>query len=269
MTEKSLSKLMDEALSGQMSQEDISQAVNQAAGNYYHSPVQKFEDRLKDILVEEALVHLRPGRVLDLGYINTLWTQALLDRGITHIDIVEGAQTHADNARRDWGHDPRVRVFHSLFEAFEPDEPYDTILMSGVVKHVPDDKGLVRRARSWLKPGGVIIASTPNSRAFHRRLGTYMGMELAPDRHNATDRSVFNVHLYDRFSWRALFVEAGYDVFALKGIVFKILSAEQLMYLSSRYDVDRMIEGLRQLGDELQDYAWYLVLAARADEETS
>jgi 2-polyprenyl-3-methyl-5-hydroxy-6-metoxy-1,4-benzoquinol methylase len=261
-----LDGFMQRALTGAISPEEIRQAVDQASGNYYHSPVQKFEDRLKEILVEEALAHLRPGRVLDLGYINTLWTQALLDRGIAHIDIVEGAKTHADNARNDWVGEARVRVFHSLFEEFEPDEPYDTILMSGVVKHVPDDQGLVRRAKSWLKPGGVVIASTPNSRAFHRRLGTYMGMELAPDRHNASDRSVFNVHLYDRFSWRALFVEQGYDVFALKGVIFKILSAEQMMFLSSKYDIDRMIEGLRQLGDELQDYAWYLVLAARAEE---
>jgi len=254
--------LLEKALGGEISTEEIRQAVNTASQTYYHSEVQKFEDRLKDILIEEALKHLRPGRVLDLGYINGIWTRALLDRGIQSIDIVEGASAHAELARRDFAGDGRVRVFESLFEEFEPEEPYDTILMSGVVKHVPDDHGLVRRAKRWLKPGGVVIASTPNSRAFHRRLGTYMGLELAPDVHNASDRAVFNVHLYDRYSWRALFAGEGYDVTSIKGVVFKILNAEQMLYLSQRYDVDRMIEGLRQLGEELEDYAWYLVLCA-------
>jgi SAM-dependent methyltransferase len=150
-----------------------------------------------------------------------------------------------------------------LFEDFVPEDKYDTILMSGVIKHIPDDVGFLRMARAWLKPDGVVIACTQNSRSLHRRLGTYMGLESAPDAHNQRDREVFNIHQYDRYKWRALFIEAGYDVEKVAGVFLKILSTEQMMYLGEKYDVLRIMEGLRQLSDELQDYAWYLYLIAR------
>src|SRR5204863_7615143 len=106
-------------------------------------------------------------------------------------------------ARADFAGDARVTVFQSLFEEFVPARGYDSIVMGGVVKHVPDDVGFLRQAKGWLNPDGVVIGATPNSRSLHRRLGALMGLEEAPDRHNARDLEVFNVHLYDRYSWRA------------------------------------------------------------------
>jgi hypothetical protein len=91
-----------------------------------------------------------------------------------------------------------------------------------------------------------------------------MGIETSPEAHNKRDREVFNVHQYDRFKWRALFLEAGYDVEKVGGVFLKILSTEQMMYLGEKYDAMQIMEGLRQLGEELQDYAWYLYLIARS-----
>jgi hypothetical protein len=38
-----------------------------------------------------------------------------------------------------------------------------------------------------------------------------------------------------------------------------------MTYLGERYDVDRILEGLRKMAEELPDYAWYLVLVAERD----
>src|SRR5215470_4111319 len=236
-------------------------AIAAAGERYYYTAAQEFDDRNKKMVVAEMVPYLRSGRILELGYTNSVWTEALLPHAKA-VDVVEAAPNHVVRARQDFAGDRRVRIVDSLFEDFSPDELYDTVLMSGVIKHVPKDLELVRRAKSWLRPGGVVIATTPNSRSFHRRLGTYMGLELRPDAANPRDREVMNLHLYDRFSWRALFVEAGYEVVVLRGIFLKILSTEQMMLLEERYDVDQIMEGLRQLAEELQDYAWYLLLVA-------
>jgi len=258
--------LLRRALAGGIGSDEQRLAINKAGDVYYYSSHQKFDDKLKKWVIEEALSHLRPGRILDLGYINDIWPQALLSRtDVTGIDIVEAAASHVEQARKDLRGIERVRIFHSLFEDFEPDVRYETILMSGVVKHVPDDATLIRRARNWLVPGGVVIASTPNCRAFHRRLGTYMGLELSPCAHNSRDQGVFNVHIYDRYSWRALFAGNGYVVKHLKGIGMKLFGTEEMLYLGERYDVDRILEGLRRMAEELPDYAWYLVLVAEKD----
>lgn len=247
---------------GVLSREEQQQAVETAGHKYYYTSAQEFDDLNKQMVIEEIRRFIQPGRTLELGYINNIWTTALLAAGGT-VDILEAASNHVDQAREDFRHDSRVRVYHTLFEDYAPEHRYDTILMSGVIKHIPDDVGFLRRARAWLKSDGVVIACTQNSRSFHRRLGTYMGLEPAPDAHNNRDKEVFNIHQYDRFKWRALFLEAGYEVEKVEGVFLKILSTEQMMYLGEKYDVIQIMEGLRQLAEELQDYAWYLFLIAR------
>jgi len=36
-----------------------------------------------------------------------------------------------------------------------------------------------------------------------------------------------------------------------------------VIYLGQKHDVIKIMEGLKQLAEELQDYAWYLFLVAR------
>ena len=254
------------AAAGGLAAEEQRRAIEEASAGYYYSPHQAFDDKLKTWVIEEAMLHLRPGRVLDLGYINDIWTRALLDHGgVTQVDIAEAAASHVAPARQDLKDRHRVRTFHCLSENFQSEPTYDPILMSGVVKHVPDDAALVRRAREWLSPGGIVVASTPNCRAFHRRLGTYMGLELSPCLPNQRDESVFNVHIYDRYSWQALFLANGYRVKHLKGIGMKPFGTSEMLHLAERYDIDRILAGLRRMADELPDYAWYLLLVAEHD----
>jgi len=253
-------------MAGRISREEQLRAVEAAGHRYYYTSAQEFDDTNKRMVIEEIRRFIKPGRMLELGYINNIWTNALLDAG-GHVDILEAASNHVEKAREDFSRNAQVRVFQTLFEDYVPEEKYDTILMSGVIKHIPDDVGFLRQTRAWLKPGGVVIACTQNSRSFHRRLGTYMGMELAPDAHNQRDREVFNIHQYDRYEWRALFLQAGYEVDRVEGVFLKILSTEQMMYLGEKYDVLKIMEGLKQLAEELQDYAWYLFLVAHLPAE--
>jgi SAM-dependent methyltransferase len=245
-----------------ISKEEQLAAVEAAGRRYYYTSEQEFDDINKKMVIEEIRRFIKPGRMLELGYINNIWTDALLAAGGT-VDILEAASNHVARARQFFSDNPQVTVHHTLFEDYAPQEKYDTILMSGVVKHIPDDIGFLRHARAWLKPDGVVIGCTQNSRSFHRRLGAYMGLERSPEAHNKRDKEVFNVHQYDRFKWRALFLEAGYEVEKIEGVFLKILSTEQMMYLGQKYDVMQIMEGLRQLSEELNDYAWYLYLIAR------
>jgi len=249
-----------------LSKEEQRQAVETAGHKYYYTSGQEFDDINKKMVIEEIRRFIKPGRMLELGYINNIWTTALLEADGA-VDILEAASNHVEKAREDFSRDLRVKVFNTLFEDYVPKEKYDTILMSGVIKHIPDDVGFLRKARAWLKPDGVVIACTQNSRSFHRRLGTYMGLEPAPDAHNKRDKEVFNIHQYDRFKWRALFLEACYEVEKVQGVFLKPLSTEQMMYLGEKYDVIQIMEGLKLLAEELQDYAWYLFLIARLSSQ--
>src|SRR5215510_14947730 len=110
------------AIAGKLAADEQRRALEEAGAAYYYSSHQAFDDKLKKWVIEEAMLHLRPGRVLDLGYINDIWTRALLDHGgVTQIDIVEAADSHVARAKEDLRGLDRVRIFHRLFEDFRPD----------------------------------------------------------------------------------------------------------------------------------------------------
>lgn len=246
-----------------LSADEQRREIIRASGHYYFSRDQEFDDLPKAMLVAESVRHFRPGPAIELGYMNGIWTRALLSNGASQVTIVEAAPTHVAQARADFADDPRVTVVESLFEHFAPQERATTVLMTGVIKHVPDDFALVHRAREWVVSGGVTIAATPNSRSFHRRLGTYMGMETSPGQRNARDREVFNQRTYDRYTWRELFLNAGYDVLHEQGVFLKPFSTPQMIALTAGTDGPAILDGLRMMGEELPDYSWYLLLVAR------
>jgi trans-aconitate methyltransferase len=228
--------------------------VERAARHYYGSAQQRgIDNRTKQLVVERCLPHLRGPDALELGYVDGLWTERLVER-IERLDIVEGAARHVEHARARFGVRPGVRVFHRLFQEFEPDRQYDSIVAGDVIRYLPEPAAFLRRLGGWLRPAGRLIVTVPNSRSFHLRLGALMDLQPTPASANARDREVGNRRAYDRYELRRLLIDAGFEVEALQGCFLKPLSSAQMESWS-----DELLRGLLQLGDELEDYCWFLV----------
>lgn len=57
----------------------------------------------------------------------------------------------------------RHRVEQAMFGPdYQPDQPFDVILMLDVLEHIEDDAGTLRRLYSLLKPGGHAILTVPS-----------------------------------------------------------------------------------------------------------
>src|ERR1044071_3885704 len=108
---------------GSLSRADQQQAVEEAGGKYYYTSEQEFDDINKQMVIDEIRRFIKPGRMLELGYINHLWTDALLAAGGS-VDILEAASNHVEKARAHFSNDPRVKVFQTLFEDYVPAEKY-------------------------------------------------------------------------------------------------------------------------------------------------
>lgn len=228
-------------------------AVESAAGHYYRGPVQAgIDNRIKRLLIERCLQHVRGRRVLDLGYIDGTWTDALLDHGHL-VDIVEGASAHVAHARERYTGQSGVQVFHALFEAFEPDGLYDSVVAGDMLSCVDDPVDLLRRAARWLLPGGVLVATVPNSRSLHRRIGSLMQVEATPAEVNQQYRAVGNRWSYDRYLLRHQLSEAELEVVTVRGCFLKPLPSDQIQ----GWD-DDLLRAFLAMGDELEDYCYYI-----------
>jgi SAM-dependent methyltransferase len=165
-------------------------------------------------------------RALELGCASGVMT-AELARRFPHLDVVEGAERYARQARavlggRERG-SQRGRVHHCLFEEFDPTERYDLIVMAWILEHVADPGDLVRRAGGWLAPGGAIHIVVPNAESLHRRVGLCMGLLDRLDELNQSDLAISHRRVY---TWERLGEDigaAGLRLVTMDGILLKPL----------------------------------------------
>ncbi|MHB8814265.1 MAG: class I SAM-dependent methyltransferase [Steroidobacteraceae bacterium] len=123
--------------------------------------------------------HAPPGRLLDVGCGYGAFLAAMKKRGwqVTGIDFDPAA---VDAARKTYGLDVRAGTIESM-GAVGPN--YDVVTASHVIEHVPDPIAFLRKCRTLLRPGGLLVLKTPNADSFgSRRYGSaWRGLE--PPRH--------------------------------------------------------------------------------------
>jgi SAM-dependent methyltransferase len=112
----------------------------------------------EEILLEQIrgiLAGRRDARILDVGCGAALFFDALESFG-----RIEGIESDASAVEQSGKWRGRI-VVGELDERFEPDAPFDLILMLDVLEHLPDPDLLLRRAATILAPAGHILATVP------------------------------------------------------------------------------------------------------------
>ncbi len=132
----------------------------------------------------------------------------------------------------------------ALFEEFKPLEKYDTIVMSHVLEHVTDPVLVLKRARSWLKPGGQIIAVVPNAGSLHRQLGVKLGMLERTTQLNDQDIEIGHRRVYTREALERDIKSAGLKTTKKGGVFLKLLANSQMQTFKD----DKLIDGMFELG---------------------
>jgi ubiquinone/menaquinone biosynthesis C-methylase UbiE len=198
--------------------------------------------------VDRTLPWLKGPEILELGFGDDQWTGQIIDR-FGHTHIVDASQSLLESAQEKYG--SNLTCYQSLFEEFEPDKKFDTIIASYVLEHVNDPVHILARSLQWLKPDGHVIIIVPHADSIHRRLAVAMGLQPTTDQLGPTDRQMGHRRVYTISRMESDIAKAGLRTVQKRGTLLKPLPQGMLTNFS-----DAMIEGFMKLGDTMpMEYA--------------
>ncbi len=220
--------------------------LDMVAGIYDSS--KDFDSHLIRYNFEIMRTRLKGPRVLEMGCANGVMTRMLSDH-FPQVDVVDGSEIYLQDARNRLRDRRNVRYFHSLFENFEPIDPYNSIIMARALEHLEKPAEVLRPIARWLETEGELHIVVPNALSLNRRIGVAMG--LIPRWHSLHDRDQQMGHrrVYDFETLRGEIEGAGFTITYLTGVFLKPLSNAQM----ASWDA-RILDALFEVGKELPEY---------------
>jgi trans-aconitate methyltransferase len=176
--------------------------------------------------MKTLLPRVRPRRVLELGTAEGTVTRYLA-RVAESVVSVDGSPLLLERARKQVP-DKNVIFVEALFEEYEPENKFSSIVLSCILEHVDDPVAILARAAKWLEPDGLIHIIVPNAHALNRRVGRAMGMLSSLDQLHDGDLRLGHQRV---FSWTTLGSDiqaAGLKATRWGGIFLKPLSDAQM-----------------------------------------
>lgn len=165
----------------------------------------------------------RGDNVLELGPAEGQMTKHLVN-SFKKVTVVEGAESLLAQIPQS----PNLFKVHSLFEDWEPNERFDTIIMDHILEHVDYPIDLLSKVKSWLSPKGVLLVGVPNAHSFHRLAAVKMGILKFPGELDKRDISVGHQRVYNPESFRKDLLSAGFNIAHFSGLLFKPLAYSQM-----------------------------------------
>lgn len=197
---------------------------------------------------------LRGGAVLELGPAEGVMTERLV-QDTADLTVVEGSALFCAQLRERF---PSVAVHHALFESFETERRFQTIVLGHVLEHVEDPVAVLQRVARWLAPEGRVFAAVPNARSLHRQAAVSMGLLTQEDALNTLDLHHGHRRVFNPETLRAAFTQAGLAIEAFGGYWLKPLSNAQLEASWTQ----PMLDAYMQLGERYPDIAAEIYVVA-------
>jgi cyclopropane-fatty-acyl-phospholipid synthase len=153
-------------------------------GVYAHDdePLSKALERKFDWAIEQC--DLGPGKtVLEIGPGWGAFAGHALQSGVrfTGITNSEVSQSYLKGKLANFG--DRFDIVLSDFYDYEPAEPFDAIVIMGVIEHLPDYERVLRKFERLLKPGGRVFLDGSAAKKKYE-LSTFMVRHIYPGNHS-------------------------------------------------------------------------------------
>lgn len=207
-----------------------------------------FNGYMNKYRVSKILELCKARTVLDIGSADVFMAEAL-SPFFERIVSVDGSKELIERARGRLSGVKNIELIHSLIEEFETDERFDLVLLSFILEHVSHPVEIIKRAASFVAPGGTLFVMVPNACSLHRRVGVALGFLSKVD--DFTDEDIRQGHrrVYTEEGLREDLKQGGTIIEEMGTFFIKPLSNAQMEQLGTRladafFEVSRDLPGL-------------------------
>lgn len=142
----------------------------------------------------------REARLLEVGCGSGVLLQEAMSRG-WRVDALELSAELAAVARNN---NPEATIITGNIETQEPSgSSYEAIISLDVLEHVFSPMSMIENCRELLKPGGLLMLQTPNTRSLRSRTQGARWEMLDPEQH---------LNLFSPDALRVLLTTVGFDI---------------------------------------------------------
>lgn len=210
-------------------------------GAWYIQDQLDFDKKMVGYRYQAIRPYIRPSKALELGSADGQMTKFLI-HDFDEVTTVDGSKELLERIPDA----PNLFKIHSFFEDLSPKNKFDTIILEHILEHVDDPVALLKIAKGWLNPSGVMLMGVPNALSFHRLAAVKMGMLTTPYELNNRDIQVGHQRIYDMDTFHADINAAGLIIRISGGVFLKPLSNKQI---EDNWN-DEMIAGFYELGKD-------------------
>lgn len=221
----------------------IKQKVDDSA-RFYSESFLNVDYQLAEFGFDSLKPYFKGKLALELGPASGYMTKSLVHKFET-LHIVEGSG-HLLSQIPDYNN---VVKFHSLFENYETDMQYDTIIMSHVLEHIAEPVKVLSQIYNWLDKEGVFLVAVPNAKSIHRLAAVEMGFLSSEYELNQRDYDLGHYRVYDTQTLKADLLAAGFKIKYSGGYFLKPISNSQI---ESHWSQE-MISGFYKVGKYFQE----------------
>lgn len=193
----------------------------------------------------KILANAKGPNVLELGSADGLMTE-FLSTNFKLVHVVEASPRYVKIVKNKKL--KNVEIFNSLIEDFSPAGKYDDIILARILEHVVSPKEVLKKAGSWIKPGGRIHIIVPNADSLNRRIGQAMNIIKNRTDLDNHDLSMGHRRVYSTSNLAKEVKSANLKVLKKTGIFLKPLSNKQMLAWPKR-----LIEALNVVGEEFPE----------------
>jgi 2-polyprenyl-3-methyl-5-hydroxy-6-metoxy-1,4-benzoquinol methylase len=136
----------------------------------------------KERSASQYLHDLPPGRVLDVGCGDGRFLYRMYQAGWT-VAGLDFDPKGIEAAKSKYGKYGFELMNTDLFSARFPDNSFDAVTLGHVIEHVPDPVAILAETKRILKPGGRLVAITPNVESYGQNLFRDCWRDWDPPRH--------------------------------------------------------------------------------------